>query len=325
MPDTEEGWDWPQYLHPDDHERSAATWQAAVVRQDYYEIEYRIRRHDGIFRWHLGKGLPLRDLDGQVVRWFGTCTDIHDQKVQQLQLEEQFRKVQELNQYLDTFVHASAHDLRAPVANMMGLLSLLKASREHPDEGSVVGMLEASAKRLDLTLRSMIKLIEFQSLEEAAETLQTAEIMEQVLHEAEPELAKVEHHLQVELEDCPPVQFIRSYLESALRNLLSNSIKYRRKEEKLQIKVSCREEADYLVLLFEDNGIGIDLGRFGKKLFRPFSRFNREVEGKGIGLHLIQNMFARQGGKVEVESQLGQGTTFKLYIPRQVKEVEAEE
>lgn len=309
------GWNWSFLMHPEDLDRTIAAWTEAVENKTLYEIEYRIRRKDGKYRWFLGRSLPIRDLNGKVIKWFGTCTDIHDWKTQQLQLELQNRKLSNLNDYLDTFVHSVAHDLRSPVVNIMGLLDLFASKNNSKESEQLVEMLSNSVRRLDNTLKGMIKLIELQSIETASEEVSIANIFQQVLEEMEKELKATDLKLETNFSDCPSVRFIPSYLESAFRNLISNAIKYKKPDQTLQLKVSCIREKGYTLIHFQDNGIGIDLERYQQKIFKPFKRFTRQAEGKGIGLHLIHSMFTRQGGKITVESQLGQGTTFTLYIP----------
>lgn len=110
---------WSLVLHPDDRERSVATWQAAVESGEPYEIEYRLRRADGSYRWALGNGLPQRDEDGQIIRWFGTCTDIHEQR---MALEEREIISQELS-----------HRIKNIFAVVIGLIGV--AARERPELG----------------------------------------------------------------------------------------------------------------------------------------------------------------------------------------------
>lgn len=110
---------WSLVLHPDDRDRSINTWMAAVKSGEPYEVEYRLRRADGTYRWALGNGLPQRDQDGNIIRWFGTCTDIHEQR---MALEEREIISQELS-----------HRIKNIFAVVIGLIGV--ASRERPEIG----------------------------------------------------------------------------------------------------------------------------------------------------------------------------------------------
>ncbi len=314
------GLGWKEAIHPDDLPYSITMVSDARQTEQPFEMESRFRRgSDGMYRWQLVRALPVRNESGEVFLWVGTATDIHDQKMQSSLLQKQNIQLDEINKYLDNFVHTVAHDLRSPVANIIGLLSLLNLNGEDARNVVVAEKLKTSVERLDNTLKGMIKLIEIQSNSETnTELLFLQEIFEEVSKEYAGELHEIEHTINCELEHCPPLRFIKPFMESIFRNLISNSIKYRREGEPLEITVSCRKEDDFIILRFRDNGIGIDLKKHGKNLFKPFVRFTQQASGKGIGLHIINNMLQRHGGKVEVNSSLHTGTTFELYLKQEM-------
>ncbi len=308
------GLGWLQQIHPHDRKRTAKVWKDAFSNVKEYFIEYRIKDKEQRYRWFLGRAIPLMDKAGKVDKWFGTCTDIEDQKKQQRQLQFQNKKLNDLNEYLENFVNTVAHDLRSPVANIKGLINLLNIAKEEPLRQRAVHNLELSIDRLDSTVIGLIELIEAQHLKgNSAQSLQLDSCFEYVQKDFEPELENIENSFQVDFR-VKRVNFVKVYMESAFRNLLSNAIKYRQQDRPLKISISSWREKDYVVVSFSDNGIGIDLTTYGKNLFKPFSRFTHQGEGKGIGLHIVNHMFRREGGRLEVESEVGEGTTFRLYI-----------
>jgi PAS domain S-box-containing protein len=307
-------WDWIKYVHPEDKSRTQKTWDKAIASRTHYQVEYRLLHKSGRYRWFLARGVPVTDAEGNVSKWFGTCTDIHENKLQRKRLQTQNERLNQINQYLDNFVHAAAHDLRSPVANMKGLLQLLRDNgREKNDK--VIQSMETSLYRLDNTLQAMIHSIELQSLRQSpAKKLIFSEVFNLVLQELQEQLQEVPHEIQASFQHCPEIEFIPFYLESLFRNLLSNAIKYRKENEKLVIRINCRTYRGYKLLEFSDNGIGIDVEKYKNKLFRPFQRFTQKAGGKGIGLHLINNIVTKTGGKIDVISKPGQGTTFRLFL-----------
>ena len=307
---------WISYLHPEDQSRTQKSWHKAVNTVSNYQIEYRLRHKSGRYRWFLARGVPVTDTDGNVVKWFGTCTDIHENKLQRKRLQTQNERLHQINQYLDNFVHAAAHDLRSPVANMKGLLQLLRVHDVGKSKSAkVVESMEISLYRLDNTLQAMIHSIELQSLKQSpAKAMNLAEVFMQVHQEFNDRLQLVPHELDIDFSNCSDIVFIPFYLESLFRNLLSNAIKYRKEGEKLLVRVRCRPYRNYKLVEFSDNGIGIDVDKYKDKLFRPFQRFTQQAGGKGIGLHLINNIVTKTGGKIEVKSKPGEGTTFMMYL-----------
>lgn len=312
---TTQEWDWIKYVHPEDKARTRKAWKKSISTASQYQVEYRLQHHSGRYRWFLARGVPVTDSSGRVSKWFGTCTDIHENKLQRKRLQTQNDRLNQINQYLDNFVHAAAHDLRSPVANMKGLLQLMKGYDSGETGNKVVQSMETSLYRLDNTLQAMIHSIELQSLKQSpTKLLSLEEVFEQVRLELSDRLQGVSHSIETDFAQCPSIVFIPFYLESLFRNLLSNAIKYRQEEQTLHIKVSCRPYRTYKLLEFSDNGIGIDVEKFKDKLFRPFQRFTQRASGKGIGLHLINNIVTKTGGKVDVKSESGKGATFLLYL-----------
>jgi signal transduction histidine kinase len=140
------------------------------------------------------------------------------------------------------------------------------------------------------------------------------ELLNAIMEEFSRAKDEIKAEVKLNFNDAPHIIFIPVYLESILRNLISNSFKYRSPSRPLQIDISTKTEGDYVVITFSDNGIGMDLSRNRKNLFKPFSRFNKEIEGKGIGLHLIKNIVEMNGGHIFVSSLLDSGTTFYVYL-----------
>jgi hypothetical protein len=141
-----------------------------------------------------------------------------------------------------------------------------------------------------------------------------AEVLGQVLLDLQPQLEEVGAQVAVEV-DGESVQFSRKSLKSILYNLLSNAAKYRSPDRQLRVKVASQVQEDYLMLVVEDNELGIDM-RQEEKIFALFKRLHTHVEGTGIGLYMVKKMLENAGGKIKVESQVGVGSAFKVYFKR---------
>jgi PAS domain S-box-containing protein len=315
---------WEEHIHPDDLDQTLQSWAHSVAEKEEYLVEYRLRNKDGEYRWFLGMGTPLINSEGEPVKWFGSSTDIHDQKQHNRRLWQQNLQLNQINQYLDNFVHTAAHDLRAPIANIKGLLSLFDFASADKKE-QIVDNLRTSANRLDNTLQGMIQLIEAQNQSsDISRNINVGEVFSETIDDFENELAGLDYEINSDFTACPELAFVLPYLRSIFRNLLSNSIKYRKPDEKLQIHANCKPEGDFIAITYQDNGIGIDIEKNGKNLFRPFKRFTKQASGKGIGMHIVKNMLVKTGGKISVSSEPGQGVTFKLHL-RNLHDTQQEE
>jgi PAS domain S-box-containing protein len=310
--------DWTLVLHPDDHERTLAVWQHCLETGEPYQIEYRLRRHDGVYRWFIGRANPLRNERGHIIKWFGTCTDIQEDKEQREALSRKNLELQQINSYLDQFVHTAAHDLRAPVANMK-LLNEMLLREDHPERHKkLLQTFKPLLNRLDNTLVGLVEIMQMQEGHHQlrVQEVEPGQVLEQVKEELAAELSEAEATLEQELEQelSRPLYYIRPYLISILRNLLSNAIKYREAGRPLQIKVKGGWQGSYYKLQVSDNGSGIDLQRHSKNLFKPFKRLSVKSTGLGIGLHMVQNMVQKNGGMIDVSSSPEKGTTFSLLL-----------
>ncbi len=129
--------------------------------------------------------------------------------------------------------------------------------------------------------------------------------------------------INTDFSEVPTIVFVPVLFQSILQNLITNSIKYRSSERDPVIRVSSHDAGDYVLLRFQDNGIGIDTKRNQRNLFKLFKRFNpKHAEGNGVGLYTIKSILDASNGKIEIESGVGQGTLFKLYFTK-VREMAA--
>ena len=279
-------------------------------QEENIQFETTFQRRDGS-QYHVLANLQKMQYNGRPV-FILIVLDITEQAVANTNLKETNRQLKIANQYLDNFVFMAAHDLRAPVANLLSLVHLLKET--NPEDTRIVSKISISVVRLESTLSGLIKILNIQQYgqEEA-----TAVSVEAVYGGVTQELAQqIEEASAKILTNFAATDFchITYYVESILHNLLNNALKFRAQDRPLRVSVSTRTEQDYLVLTVADNGTGIDLSRYQEKLFKPFERLTQQAKGQGIGLHLVKTMVEKNGGHIEVESQLNQGTTFHIYL-----------
>jgi signal transduction histidine kinase len=217
--------------------------------------------------------------------------------------------------HLENFVYTAAHDLQSPVGNLSLLLHLLS---EHPVDGDrelLLQHMHESVRQLEGTIADLVEVLEVQStFRVIAHRLSLAQAYANALAELATELKDTDATIEADFSALPELVYVRSYLQSILRNLLSNAVKYRAPGRPLHIWVRSWREDEFAMLSVQDNGLGMNLTADGHKLFRPFSRLTTEVPGKGIGLHLVQNIVQRNGGHIRVESQLNHGTTFTCLL-----------
>jgi signal transduction histidine kinase len=224
------------------------------------------------------------------------------------------------NRNLEQFAHLTSHNLRAPVANMLGLLSLYDRQHSGSDFNlTVVENLQKAVSTLDHVLADLNELLLVRDpLLEQRQWVAFAQVFEAVANSINVQLARSGAQLTVDFSAAPQVEAIESYLHNILLNLLTNAIKYRSPIRTLQLQIRTALTGEGICLSVTDNGLGMDLGKIGDRLFGLYQRFHAEAEGKGLGLHLVKTQVEALGGTIAVESQPDVGTTFRVYFPSPV-------
>jgi PAS domain S-box-containing protein len=236
------------------------------------------------------------------------------------ELNQKNVELSRINNDLDNFVYTASHDLKAPVSNIEGLLTMLK--RLLPADllqvervERLFTLIEASIGRFRKTISDLSSITQLQKEgNQPATQVDLAELVEEVRLDLQDQIAQTDVQLEVNTELCPSVRFSRKNLRSIVYNLLSNAIKYRSPERLPRISLHCRRAGDWQVLTVRDNGLGLDLSK-EDKVFAMFGRLHDHVEGSGVGLYMVKKMVENAGGRIELESQVGLGSTFRVYFP----------
>ena len=312
---------WVSLLYPDEQNAAARAWVACVARNAPFEGEYRMRRHDGVYRWHIVRARQLTDASGP--RWFGACTDIDDQYRLRQVLQTQYDDLARAHHDLDTFVYAASHDLRQPALNLRGLFDELRhsATFHDPDQAPMLGMVDDALHQLDETLRDLAATVRVQRpQQEPAEVLDLALTLEEVLLGLRPQILHRHARMELEVSEAPGLLYGRANLRSVVHNLVSNALKFAHPERTPHVVLRSYLTPDRQpVLEVRDNGLGMALDNPESPVFHLFMRQHTHIEGTGVGLYLVQRIVRSQGGHLKVESTPGEGTTFRIYwtVPEQ--------
>lgn len=259
---------------------------------------------------------PVLDEQGKVEKFISIESDVSHEKNIEQQQKHLLRELTRQNQELLRFSYITSHNLRAPLANILGLLNLFDRSHLPTQEDKfVLDSLFESANTLNSTLQDLVESLHHKTEGEKAKTiLSMQEAWEHVKRLFTNQLVESNAIIDVHFEHCPYLLWNKNYLYSVLQNLLSNSIKYRKLTESLRITISMEIHNHEPVLNFSDNGQGFDAERYQDRLFGLYQRFNSEVEGKGLGLFIVNSQLKSMGGHIEVWSKPGEGAKFTLYL-----------
>lgn len=226
------------------------------------------------------------------------------------------------NTDLDTFIYTASHDLKAPIANIEGLLLALRQElppevQQVPDVADLFGMMDGAVARFQRTIGHLTNVSKLQSAHaEPAEAVDLAALVEAVRLDLPPALV-ADGKLVVDVAACPALHFSPKNLRSILYNLLSNAFKYRAPDRPPLVQLRCHCAPGRVVLEVQDNGLGLsELQQ--SKLFKMFQRLHAHVEGTGVGLYMVRRMVENADGTVRVQSQPGLGSTFSVELPSTV-------
>ncbi|MED5621451.1 PAS domain-containing hybrid sensor histidine kinase/response regulator [Ideonella sp. BN130291] len=312
-PGSTDGEAWNGMFHPDDQARAWEVWRHSLATGEPYEIEYRLRHRSGDYRWVLGRALPVRDDNGQIVRWMGTCTDIHEQKrVRDELLANNRRK--------DDFLAMLAHELRNPLAPISTAAHLLRAAPSDPSK------VERSAAIIDRQVRHMTELVD-DLLDVSRVTRGLVElerrpvdikgVVASAIEQVRPLIDARGHQLTTRMASGDVVVLgDRTRLVQVVANLLNNAAKYTPPNGALRVVV---EVGERVALCVADSGTGIE-AQLLPHVFELFTQGERTPDrsqgGLGLGLALVKSLVDLHGGSVTAESAgPGLGSAFTVTLP----------
>lgn len=233
------------------------------------------------------------------------------------ELKESNRELQRINEDIDNFVYAASHDLKAPILNVKALLELLYENGAQTEEAEETREIKAkigtALERVLITINHLSEIAKAQiEVHEDIEHIRFEEVLKEVIADNEEVLKRAQAKVIHDFEPANAILFSRTGLKSIMHNFITNSVKYKSPERTPTIEVRTEDTGEHLVLSISDNGLGMDLQRHGNKLFSVFKRFHTHVEGAGIGLYMVKRIVERNKGKIEVESEVNKGTTFRI-------------
>ncbi|AWG45832.1 MULTISPECIES: PAS domain S-box protein [unclassified Massilia] len=305
---------WVKVIHPEDMPALDAAWARSLADGSPYEVEHRLLHHTGQYRWVLNRALPVTDERGEIVRWMGSLTDIHDKKRGEEELKAAARRK-------DEFLAMLAHELRnplAPITSAAQLLVHVAADEKRVRQSSeiIVRQVRHLTGLVDDLLdvsRVTRGLVELQR-----ERVDLKAVVASALEQARPLVEARKHHLDLAIDAGPAwVDGDRIRLVQVVANLLNNAAKYTPQGGAISLALDVHEGR--AALSVRDNGIGIgpDLLPLIFELFTQAERTpDRAQGGLGLGLALVKSLVGLHGGSVQAESPgPGLGSTFRVLLP----------
>ncbi|MBD3884990.1 response regulator [Phormidium tenue FACHB-886] len=323
-----QGLGWQNIIHPDDRTRSIETWNQAAENGTSYDVEHRLRRADGSYHWHLTRALPMFDEQGQVIRWFGTCTDITDRKQAEAEREQLLHQAQtareaaeRANRIKDEFLAVLSHELRSPLNPILGWSTLLL--NQKLDQTKTTQALSTIARNARLQSELIEDLLDVSRILQGKLSLNVSSVnLTSVVQAAletvrlSAEARSIQIHTTLEA-NVGLVSGDSSRLQQVVWNLLSNAIKFTPSGGQVAVRLECLGSAAKITVSDTGKGIHPDFLPYVFDYFRQEDgATTRKFGGLGLGLAIVRHLVELHGGTVEVESLgEGQGATFSVNLP----------
>jgi PAS domain S-box-containing protein len=316
-----EGWGWQSVHDPNVLPSVIQKWNESLESSRPFEMEFPLRGADGVFRHFLTRVMPFRDAKGSVIRWFGTNTDISEQKRTQDELRRAAARLSEADRRKDEFLATLAHELRNPLAPIRTGLEVMKIKKDDP---AVIEEIHTTMVRQTQQLIALVDdLLDVSRITQGKLVLRTcrvklSDVVTSAIEASQPMIDDAGHALTVRLPEEPIYLDADPHrLAQILSNLLNNAAKYT--PERGRIQVTAKRRGSEIVLAVSDTGIGIPADMLDR-VFQPFTQVERPVEkgytGLGIGLTLVKSLVTMHGGSIDVRSNgLNQGSEFRVLLP----------
>lgn len=297
-------------IHPEDREAFQEDVDNSIANNVLHDIVHRIIVNDGEIRYVHQKGNVYYDEAGKPYQMSGTTQDVTKDVTYN-------HKIIEQNHELQNFVRIISHNLRGPIANLLMLSKVYDWGHNEMND-DILEKIEHTTEALDQTIKDLNLSLSLKSGDkDRFRDVSLNEVMKEVDTLLAEEITNTNTTVRTDFSAAETVFGAKSYVSNILYNLVQNAIKYRKEEEKLLIKISTEDTLEYTVLKVSDNGIGIELTpERQRKIFDMYGRLSGNTEGKGLGLYLVKNQIEAMNGKIEVESELGVGTTFRVYFAK---------
>lgn len=331
-----------EVVHPDELSLVRKACTANIDFAQGRSYEYRLRRHDGVYRWHLARITPILDDDDRLAFWIGTATDIDDRKKIEKELYEVNRDLEERvrertiqlevanehlrqevaerersNRDLEQFAYIASHDLQEPlraVASYVGLLARRYRGQFDDRANSYIKHAVEGAARMQSFINDLLTFSRVRPASGAKECVDLSDIIREAI--AALHVTIKENRAVITYDNLPFVPGFPGLLKQLFQNLIANSIKFRSSAApRIEITAQTRD-GDFLISL-SDNGIGIESEHF-ERVFEIFQKLHsrEQYPGTGLGLAICRKVVEQHGGEIWVTSTPGLGSSFHFTLSK---------
>lgn len=311
--------DWNKRVHPDDQKQYFQDFQDHLNgKKSLYENQHRVLCKNGKYKWikDIGK-ITDWTKDGKPKRIIGTHNDITKIKDKEDAVSKSLKLITEQNKKLKNFAHIVTHNLKSHSANFENLLEFYDEAESFEEKEELVKHLKTVSDSLTKTISNLNQIVSIQTRkDDTIDYLNVFDFVNNAINLLEVEIEKSKAVIANKINHNININFNPAYMESIFQNLLSNALKYKHPERVPVIEFNSKINNDKTVTItIEDNGMGIDLEKYGKDIFNLYRTFHNNKNAEGVGLYLVKNQIESFGGNIGIKSMVNVGTTFTITLP----------
>jgi PAS domain S-box-containing protein len=260
---------------------------------------------------------PIFNDKGDYQGGLAMMTDITERKVAEIERIKIVNDLQLRNAELEQFSYIVSHNLRAPVANIMGASNMLKDPELAEEDIEILNSsINKSIMKLDDVIKDLNLILQTKSeFNTTKEIIRFSDIIEDIKISLKNVIQLIDININYDFSELDYFMTLKPFLYSIFFNLISNSIKYRKPEIQCVIDIKSQPVNNGIEIIFTDNGIGMNLQKRSNQIFGLYQRFHTHIEGKGMGLFMVKTQTEALGGRITLESEENIGTTFKIEFP----------
>lgn len=284
-----------------------------IAHGKIWKGDLRNKAKDGSFYWINDTIIPFLKEKGKPYQYVAIQADITKQKNVEEEKTKMIDEIIQRNRNFEQFSYIVSHNLRSPVANILGLTNLLQEENMLTETAKYLNNgLNLSASKLDEVIKDLNYILRIkQNVTEKKELVNFSNLASDIHLSIEAMIAQEKATINCDFSEVTEMRAIKSYLYSIFYNIISNSVKYRQPNVPLLIEIKSQVINNKIILLFKDNGLGIDLERQKDSVFGLYKRFHKDhAEGKGMGLYMVKTQVESMGGSISIKSQINKGTKF---------------
>ena len=277
-----------------------------------FDLELLFRTAKNNIIWLRVKGVPVIDDFGKCITVSGMLQDVDTAKKKGLAVQATLNTLNDQNRRLQNFAYIVSHNLRSHTGNLQFMVNLHDESESEEEKAEVFAHIKSLSNNLSTTIGHLNEIVKINTDTGGTEVLRFEQVFKGIMAMLESNIESVHAEIKYDFSKCPTIEYVPAYLESIFQNLLTNALKYSHPDRPPVINCRTVKDNEHIYMLFEDNGIGIDLERHGEKVFGMYKTFHQNSDAKGIGLFITRNQIESMGGSIKIDSTVNVGTKFTI-------------